>query len=274
MFSFFFKKNFFDAWDNLFHIVLVNLVYIAFVLVFLSLGIFFIAPHSQEAVSSIYNFFFVILICLVFSIFIFSEGKNASVIANYKAPKFVSFFTEIPSTLKVSVPFGILTGLLVNIAFVSLPYYFNMWASAKENSLSFVYLFFMALIFWFLVVTVLAFQWFVPVNALLHDGFIKCLKKSYIMLFDNLGFTLLLFLVNVLNLLLTVFTMGITGNFSTVLITNTNALRLRLYKYDWQEVNPELSAKELKNVPWEELLRKDKATVGDRTLKSLFKPWK
>ena len=46
------------------------------------------------------------------------------------------------------------------------------------------------------------------------------------------------------------------------------------YKYDWIEVNPGLSAKERKNVPWNDLLAKDRKLLGQRTLKGFFFPWK
>ena len=51
-------------------------------------------------------------------------------------------------------------------------------------------------------------------------------------------------------------------------------IRLLLYKYDWIEVNPGLSAKERKNVPWNDLLAKDRKLLGPRTLKGFFFPWK
>ena len=108
----------------------------------------------------------------------------------------------------------------------------------------------------------------------MNNGFLKCLKKCYIITFDNLGFTLGLTFLNIAHLLLTVITLGITPGLTGITITNTNALRLRLYKYDWLEVNPELSNKEKKRVPWNELLARDKEILGPVTFKTFIKPWK
>jgi hypothetical protein len=48
-----------------------------------------------------------------------------------------------------------------------------------------------------------------------------------------------------------------------------------LYKYDWLEEHPELTTRaEQKKVPWNELLAEDDETVGHRTFKSFFFPWK
>lgn len=108
----------------------------------------------------------------------------------------------------------------------------------------------------------------------MKNGFFKCLKKSYLLLLDNLGFTFALALVNFLNLLITLFTFGLCPGLTGIIITNMNALRLRMYKYDWLEVNPGLSMQERKDVPWDELLAKDKKTLGPRPLKSFIFPWK
>ena len=63
---------------------------------------------------------------------------------------------------------------------------------------------------------------------------------------------------------------GMTG----VIFTNVNALRICLYKYDWLEVNPGISLEQRKNVPWEDLIAKDRKTLGPRTLKGFIFPWK
>ena len=84
MFRFFFKKNFFDGWDNLLHMVLVNLVFIALVLAVMCAGTFLVAPLAEKSYYGILNFALILVSCIVFSMFLFSEGKNAADIANFK----------------------------------------------------------------------------------------------------------------------------------------------------------------------------------------------
>jgi hypothetical protein len=54
-----------------------------------------------------------------------------------------------------------------------------------------------------------------------------------------------------------------------------NALRLRLYKYDYLEAHPEIkTAKERRIIPWDELIQEDKDALGPRSFKSFIFPWK
>ena len=73
---------------------------------------------------------------------------------------------------------------------------------------------------------------------------------------------------------LTIITFGLIPGLNGINLTCTNALRLLLYKYDWIEVNPTLTRKEQKDVPWDDLLVNDRRTLGPRTLRSFIFPWK
>ena len=64
-------------------------------------------------------------------------------------------------------------------------------------------------------------------------------------------------------------------SFTGITLAQINALRLRLYKYDWIEQHPELtSRKDQKNIPWKALLQQDKETLGPRNIRSFIFPWK
>ena len=270
MFGFFFKKNLCDVWDNLFYVVVCN--FFSLIALFVSYLIFMFAyssPFSGE-IRAVLIFASVMIDSILICSVGFAAGKNAAKIANFDAPRYSEFFKEFLASFKSGALFGLFAGALICIAAVSLPFYFKMWKSSG----SYVWFVFMVLIFWFLVTTFFALQWFLPVKSLMNNGFKKCLKKSYIIFFDNIGFTFALSFVNLLNLLLTVFTFGLYPGMTGIVITNTNALRILLYKYDWIEVNPDLSAKERKNVPWNDLLAKDRKLLGPRTLKGFFFPWK
>lgn len=270
MFGFFFKKNLCDVWDNLFYVVVCN--FFSLIALFISYLLFIFAyscPFSGVARAAL-MLASVMAGCILICSVGFAAGKNAAKIANFNAPRYSEFFREILSSLKSSALLGLFLGALICIAAVSLPFYLRMWSSSKN----FVWFVFMILIFWFLVTTFFALQWFLPIRSLMNNGFKKCLKKSYIIFLDNIGFTFALSFVNLLNLLLTVFTFGLYPGMTGIVITNTNALRLLLYKYDWIEVNPGLSAKERKNVPWNDLLAKDRKLLGPRTLKGFIFPWK
>ena len=106
------------------------------------------------------------------------------------------------------------------------------------------------------------------------NNFVKCLKKSYILFFDNTWLTIKMGLVGLLNIAISIFFFFFFCSFNGMMLCNTNALRLLLYKYDWYEVNPGMSKAERKDIPWDELLKKDKKTLGPRKFNSFFFPWK
>ena len=109
----------------------------------------------------------------------------------------------------------------------------------------------------------------------MHNDFKKCLKKSFIIFFDNAGFSVFMLLYNTVLLAMSVFLFFLLPSAAGITLALTNALRLRLYKYDWLENHPELKTrKEQKNIPWDELLQNDKDMVGHRSFKSFIFPWK
>jgi len=57
----------------------------------------------------------------------------------------------------------------------------------------------------------------------------------------------------------------------TIFLWLNVGIKLRLYKYDFLEIN---KGSERKNIPWEELIAKDREMLGRRTLRGLIFPWK
>ncbi len=266
MFGFFFKKNFCDVWDNLLHTVIINLIMLTLLLALAGLCLLSSYLPGGESLKNIYTLLAILLSSIILHIFILAEGENAVKIASYEAPKLSKFFTNIVPSIKDGALFGAFVAILFGVACVSLPYY-----AAQGNIVGLVM---MSIVFWMLVISVLALQWFLPVRSIMHNDFKKCLKKCYIIFFDNTLFTIGVGLVNLLNIVITVFTLGILNGTATMSITTTNALRLRLYKYDWYEVNPGLTRQQRKDVPWEDLIANDKRILGPRKWKSFIFPWK
>ena len=103
----------------------------------------------------------------------------------------------------------------------------------------------------------------------------KCLKQCFILFFDTAMFTIGIFFHNIILLLLTVVTFGLVPGINGITVSTTNALRLRLYKYDWLEENDAFNdIEKRRNIPWDELLEEDKESLGPRKLASFLFPWK
>ncbi len=200
------------------------------------------------------------------SVALFAFGNNAARIADFKSASLKEYFAEFPKVWKDGVLFALIVAVLFLLGFFGIPFYMGMQ--------SLFGLFLAALVFWFLLVCAMALQWFIPIRSLLKDNFRKCLKKSFIIFFDNPGFSLFMFIYSIILLALSIFLFFMMPGFAGILLAHTNGLRLRLYKYDWLEENPDLSAKERKHVPWGELIAEDQDTLGPRSFKSFIFPWK
>ena len=274
MFKFFLKKNFADVWDNLFHLIFINLILlVAAVLVALAvLGLNSIPVDVGK--RNLILFVGILLLSGLYHVLVLAEGTNLEKVSNYGASKVGVYFSSIASSFKDGMLFGMLVGMFVIVALVSIPYYVRIWIPMDGSKGSLMGLFCMGLIVWIEIISILALQWFMPIRNLMHNNFLKCVKKSYIIFFDNVRFSIAVAFVNLLNILITIFTLGLIPGLSGMQLTLTNALRLRLYKYDWYEVNPGMSKEQRKDVPWEDLIAGDKQILGPRGWKSFIFPWK
>jgi len=274
MTGFWFKKNLFDGWDNLFHMIVPNIVMYASILLGVLAGVGINELPVMDAWKNIILFVAAFVFCGVLFVFVFAEGDNCALIANFESASLKNYFKNIVPSIKDGMLFGLLMAMIVAILCISFPFYYRIWVPSDGSKGSVVGLILMIFVFWFVVICLLSLQWFLPIRSLMHNGFRKCLRKSFILFFDNPGFTLVVALNNVLLIALSVICIGLVPGFTGVVLANTNALRLRLYKYDWYEVNPDLSDQERKQVPWDELLANDRETIGPRKFRNLLFPWK
>lgn len=274
MFGFFLKKNFYDIWDNFLHTMLINLPMMALGF----LGYFFCSKMSGlqggAALGNVGFMFSVTVCCMVWAILYLADGENAVRVSNYEATKYKLFLSQIVHCIKHGVLLGLCNAVLILAVLVSIPYYLKIWLPMDGTQGSQSGLLMMSCVFWVVVVSFLALQWVFPIRSLMHNNFKKCLKKSFLIFFDNPLFSLGVALVNLFNLALSIFTMGIVSGPATIGITLTNALRLRMYKYDWLEVNPGLTKAQRKHVPWEDLLVREKQLLGPRSFRTMLFPWK
>ena len=121
-------------------------------------------------------------------------------------------------------------------------------------------------VFW-----LLASQYYLPLTLRMGDPVRKVLKKCFIMLLDNPGFTFFMMLWSAVILACSIATALILPGISGLLFWHQDAFKLRLYKYDWLE---EEKGRKSSDVPWEALFREDKDAIGPRSLKSMIFPWK
>jgi uncharacterized membrane protein YesL len=256
MIGFFIKKSFFDGWDHLFAVLLLNLGFIAAAAVGLALPEAF-GLSGPAAIA------FVAVALAAASIWF-----STCVHALKGVSDFGSFYLrDLGAYLKQGLVPGLQTGLFTVgcylILSVGLPFYLQVGGIMGALAAG--------VVFWCTVVMVLALQYYIPLRARLGGGLRKNLRKSFILFFDNPGFSFFLFLYCAVNLALSLCLAFLIPGFAGVALAEDVALRLRLYKYDWIEEHPEENRR---RVPWDELLEEDRELVGKRTLKGMFFPWK
>jgi len=256
MIGFLIKKSFFDIWDNLFKIALINLGFIA------SLSFPIFIPQLLEPIPllGLASMFIGILWCFVY---LSAAALTLRALSDYGNFGFADFLAN----LKIIWPFGLIMGGVVFLGYalcvVVIPFYLGMQ--------SIVGILFAALIFWTLVVAVLAFQFFFAIRSRLDTKPLKVIKKSFIIFFDNAAFCIFSFIYSAIFLALSVFLAFLFPGPAGILLFLDEGLRLRLLKYDWLEANPEADRRK---IPWDALLIEERERTGTRSFRSFIFPWK
>ena len=263
MIGLFLKKAFYDGWDNLLQILVLNACMLA-----LGFGVFFLA----EAVLA-----FLPLSMLVFAAGSALEGVILLAISAVmaKAADCRSWtFRELVGAARETWMHGALFGLIVFLG-LALCALVIPWYLGLGNGTGMVLA---ILMFWVAVVGVLSLQWFLPIRSQLETGFVKCLKKSFIIFLDNPGFSVFMLFYSLALGALSVVCVLLVPGAAGLTLAHNEAFRLRLRKYDWLETLNLTSAADIaaarKTVPWDELLAEDRETTGHRSLKSFIFPWK
>jgi hypothetical protein len=256
MFGFLIKKAFFDMWDNMFRILLMNLGYILVLAIF-----FLLAPLCASVVPL---FIAVIVIGIgISALYTGVVSRMCADIADYRQPGFGDLVRFLKETWAASLLLALATGIYVFVVSVSFQFYGGL--KSLPGTLAF------AVLFWVTVGWILASQYFFPIQSRLDRKFKKIFRKTFLVFFDNPGFTIGLFLCSVIVLAVSLFTALLLPGISSILLFGNAAFKLRLYKYDWLEKNPGTGRR---SIPWDALLVEDRERVGKRTLKGMVFPWK
>ena len=257
MFGFYIKKAFFDGWDNFIQMVLQNIIYIVF---------FLLIVGSIVVFCDNLVFFLPVAIAIMF-LFCLSMGGTSSVVYNwsqYKSETWRPFMKGVGRNIRHSMLFFLCIMVLFLLFFLVIPFYLSF-----NNILGTV---FGVMMVWLAIFLLLVLPYYFPLmNLLPGDGPFKTLKKCFIVAGDNLGYTILLLLHNILDIVLTVVTMGLLPGWCGLMLGGQDMMKLLMKKYDWIEENP---GKNRKEMDWSEILYDEKETLGPRSLKNMIFPWK
>ncbi|MGD9938900.1 MAG: hypothetical protein AB7T74_03760 [Clostridia bacterium] len=256
MIRFFIHKAFFDGWDNLFKLAALNVGFL------LASGVFILGPDIAGAPLPLILTGF--LLTLAASGIWWSACVHAlSRVADYQEVGIQEIRQALREGLVPGLQFSAMAAALVVILAVAFPFYLG-----RSDALSIVAL---GIIFWSALGAMLTLQYYLPLQARLGGGFRKNLRKSFFLMMDNPLFSLFMLVYNALVLVASMFLAFLIPGPAALALNLDVAVKLRLYKYDWLEANPDSRGKK---IPWFELLAEDKERVGKRTLKGMIFPWK
>jgi len=256
MIGFFIKKAFFEGWDNLLSLGLLNLGYVLIIVATLA------APMAAPSSVSIT----LILLLLCIFAFYFYTGGVARFLAELifdRSPELRNLLHYAVGLWRTSATLATITGVQLIVLAIGFPFYFSMGGVFAMAALS--------ILFWVSVLWLLVSLWVYPVSVQLESSVKMQLKKSLILFLDNTGFSVFLGCYIMFNFFLSIVTAFLIPGFSGIQLAQQVALKLRLYKYDYLEEHPQ---REKMKIPWEALLMEEKEKIGRRSLKGMLFPWK
>ena len=276
MIGFLIRKSFYDLWDNMFKIVIMNLGFIALV----AIPVFIPRLISMFIDSQALEILFAALGILLCFVYLSAASYTIKSISNYGSFGFGDFIRNMKKAWPAGLVMGFFAFLLFVVVIIVMPFYLSI-----ESMMGLVL---GAVVFWTTVFGLLSCQYYFSVCARLINNagsdslqtagnpisaadLVKALKKSMLILLDNSGFSIFLILHNIVVLIISfVLALLFPGPVGLLLYVD-EALRLRLLKYDWLEANPDADRRK---IPWDTLLIDEREKTGTRTFKNFIFPWK
>ncbi|MDR0525220.1 MAG: hypothetical protein LBG90_05040 [Spirochaetaceae bacterium] len=256
MIGFLIKKTFFDLWDNLFRVALINLGFIASA----AIPIFIPSFLPSDSILGLAVFGIGVLWCVIY---LAAAALCLRSLSDYGTFGFGDFFRHLKQAWLPGLGMGGVVCFLAILGSVAIPFYLGME--------SLIGLLLGAVIFWTMVISLLALQFFFPIRARLDRNLLKVLKKCFLIFFDNPFFCIFSLLYSLVTLVLSTFLAFLVPGPAGMLLYLDEALRLRLLKYDWLEAHPEANRRK---IPWDAILIDEREKTGTRTLRNFIFPWK
>lgn len=258
MLGFTIKKAFFDLWDNLLQVALLNLGFIA---------VTAIAFSVTNLLAQVDTFIAALLIptVIIFVTVTYLGGTSLATrdMVDYDLPEFRQFLRYFRDALPAAAVLAAIYVVQFFITSIAVPFYVQI-----DNIFGLAALVFL---FWASVIWLLASQFFLPIRSRLDTSIKKILKKCFLVFFDNPGFSIAMaigaLLLSAVSLPLALLIPGPAG----VMLWLQSGFKIRLMKYDYLEEHPEADRRK---VPWDALLIDEQQKVGKRTLKGMIFPWK
>jgi hypothetical protein len=255
MFLILIKKTFFDFWDNLGAILIINLGYFAI----LAFTVYVPSHFPPFHILSLFTYF------IKFSLFFLYTGAVNRMIkqhADFSRASFSDFMPHLKASWISSFLFSCFVLVIFLIVMAGLNYL--KLVTGYMAALGF------GMLFWIIVICFMSLPYFFPFEARSNGNFVTCFKNAILMFIDNVFFSLGLLVGALIIFVISAFFGFIIPGIGMLLLWYNVAVRLRLARYDYLEQNPNTKRWD---IPWKEILQDDMQRLSSRTLKRLIFPW-
>jgi hypothetical protein len=255
MLSFIIRKSFWDFLDNLLPMFLLNLG--LHIILITEAALIFLYLKSGTAMV-------IVFVCLHLTASVYASVSAAYCrgISNGSSCRMKDFAKNLKETWPTGLIFGLLTVFLIFLFRNILPYYISL-----NNIYGLIAAVFLG---WFLLITLLALQYFFSLSLRTAHTRLKALKAMYQIFFAHPFLSLLLVFFAVLQAVFSVLTAFILPGISGILLFYDNAVRTIARKYTYIAEHPE----NRKNIPWDELNREEEEKLDERNLLDFFFPFR
>lgn len=241
MIGFHFKKSFYDWMDNLASVLFANLIYVL-IAILTVVSVLVIGEFNSAG-----TLLLIALIVLLVDLVSLGVSGLAYSWVRMGKPGFKDFIHPIKThfthfLLKWVIDFAGLSAVVIGI-----PYYLTVLSIIGYAS---------ALIcFWFGILSFLTMQYYYPLSAMMEkDSPVKTLKKSIVIMWDNLGYSFFFGLKWLVELVLSVVTAGFVPGFSGINISRACLTKFLMLRYTYVEENKT----DKNSVSWDAVLEDEK----------------
>ncbi len=260
MIWFLIKKSFWDYWDRMGLMLLLNLMLLAAAAL-----CFYIPWMLVQAGLALLSLVSLVVFGGVFFLILGANSRLCSEVAYFRSLYFRNYWTFMKEKAPKTLLFYLVILALTFIVYTALSFY----GSNTGGSLIALAAFFF--IFWIAVLLLFSAGYYFPLSNIMADPFKKNVKKCFILFFDNPGVSIVVSLISLVLFAVSVATALLIPGISAIALLWENLMKFLMLKYDFLEENSDVNRKK---VPWDIILREERETVGTRTLGDMIRPWK
>jgi hypothetical protein len=244
------KKAFYDFWDNLYTVFLFNLI---FVMLGTLVVIFLVTPHG---------FLFIMIIAIVgfvlLSNFLAAQFLFFTEIANFETPTFKEIFGKIAETWKVNLVISLLYVGVITLVITGVPFYLSARGSIRVIG--------PGVLLGTSILISLILLFFYPFYVKFDGKIIRSFITSVRFISDNVFFVIGVVVGIGIIAEISSFTLMLFPGPGAMIVWVCSCFKLRMYKYEYLEKNPETNGA----IPWNDILEKEREQYKNRGIFGKF----